>query len=156
MSRIKYNLGAVVAIPLSSGKFAYAKIFKNETLGVYKIIAKSILRLEEVVANGFAFHQPCTDIAIKKGDWPIIGEDPFPSEEAAWPPPLATCYVKESNEWTMGGIPRISFKGETRTASFEEARGLWILSASNRPEVFVRLIEDILVNGNGANYRVAG
>ena len=155
MKKIKYKLGSIVSIPLSEGRFAYAKVYKDNTLAVYGIISKTILPNKEVVKKEIAFSQPCTDSAIKNGDWPIIGVEPFLSEEAAWPPPLATCYVKKTNEWTMGGIPRISFKGETHTASLEEVRGLYILSASNRPEIFVRLIEDILIYGNGENYRVS-
>lgn len=154
MKRIKYNLGSIVAIPLSNGQFAYAKVHKNETLGVYDIISSEVLQVDEVVRKGFVFHQPCTDSAIKNGDWPVVGVDPFLNEEAAWPPPLATCYVKESNEWTMGGIPRVSFKGGMHIASLEEVQGLWILSASNRPEVFIRLIEDVMMRKNGDYYKV--
>ena len=54
----------------------------------------------------------------------------------------------------MGGIPRVSFKGGMHIASLEEVQGLWILSASNRPEVFIRLIEDVMIRKNGDYYKV--
>ncbi len=86
----KPTLGAIVAIPLPDGRFAFAKIFENYDLGVYDLVSDKIEPVGNVIKRKTAFFQHATDSAIKSGEWPIIGEEPFPNEEAAWGPPRAS------------------------------------------------------------------
>jgi hypothetical protein len=150
--KIKYLLGSIVAIPIKDNKFAFAKTFKGGNLGVYELISNTILPLEEVLKYTISFYQYGTDTAIKNGEWPILGVEPFASEEEAFLPPMATCYIREADKWTMGK-PRIYFKGEDYFVSSKEVRGLDIFSVSN-PEGIIRVIEDRLIKGNHDNYRV--
>jgi hypothetical protein len=153
--KIKYLLGSIVAIPIKEKKYAFAKTFKDGDLGVYDLISKEILSLEDVLKRPISFYQYCTDTAIKNGHWPILGVEPFADEEEAWLPPMATCYDRETNQWTMGK-PRINFKDEGYFVSLKEVRGLDIFSVCVHPESMVRVIEDRLIKGNHDNYKVKG
>lgn len=155
MKKINYSIGSIVAIPIDKELFAFAKIFADDTFGVYDLISKSIETIDEIRMHEFAFYQAATDIAVKNGSWPIVGVEEFYSKEKSYPPPFATCYIKEKNHWTMGGFPRIFHKGEIKKSSLEHVAGLWILSVCNSPEAFIRLIEDILINKNGNCYKVS-
>ena len=53
----------------------------------------------------------------------------------------------------MGG-PKLYHRGQIRSATLDEVRGLYVLSVSPKPEVFVRLIEDILIHRLGEQHRV--
>lgn len=150
----KYSIGSIISIPLPDGRFAYIKAFKDRTFGIYDLVSNGLLPVAEVVRNPFSFFQSSTDLAIKNGDWLVIGAEPFSNEDSAWPPPQATCYLRESNEWTMGGIPRIDYRGQMRVATLDEVRGLDIMSACHLPELLVERIVDRLVNGNHEQYKV--
>jgi hypothetical protein len=152
----KISLGDVCAIPMPNGSFAYAKIFRDGEYGVYDLLTSDIAAVHAVLKHSIVFYMVGTDSAIKKGVWPIIGADPFVSDEDAWAPPKASFYLKETNEWTMGGVPRVIDKGQTRVATFDEVKGLDILMIQPRPEYLVEIIVDRLVNSNHADYKVAG
>jgi Immunity protein 26 len=152
--KIKYMLGSIVAIPIKENKYAFAKTFKDGNLGVYDLISNAILPLEDVLKHPISFYQYGTDTAIKNGEWPILGVEPFADGDEAWLPPMATWYHRETNEWTTGK-PRIHYKGEGYFVSLKEVRGLDIFSVSN-PEGIVRVIEDRLISGNHEDYKVKG
>lgn len=152
--RVKYKAGALVAIPLPTGQFAYARAYKDAEFGVFGIVSDQLLSAEQLISKPIVFFHAANDDAITAGTWPVIGLWPFKSEDEAWAPAKATCYVRETNEWTMGGVPRIDHKGQMRVATLEEVQGMDILSVSHRPELFVQVILDRLVNGNHANYKV--
>jgi Immunity protein 26 len=153
--KIKYLLGSIVAIPIKENKYAFAKTFKDGDLGVYDLISNAILPLEDVLKHPISFYQYATDTAIKNGEWPILGVEPFASEEEAWLPPMATWYIKETDKWTTGKT-RIYFKDEGYFVPLKEVRGLDIFSVCDRPESMVHVIEDRLIKGNHDNYKVKG
>ena len=153
-SKQKYTLGSVMAIPLPDGRFAYAKAFNDSTFGIYDLVSNGLLPIADVIHNRFSFYQASTDVAIKSGEWTVIGAEPFADEDSTWPPPQATCYVRETNEWTMGGIPRVDQRGQMRVATLDEVRGLDIMSVCHRPELLVERIVDRLINGNHDEYKV--
>lgn len=150
----KYVVGSIIAIPLTNGKFAYAKIFNGTDFGVYGIISDGILPLSSVISSSIVIYQSSTDSAIKTGEWKVIGEEPFIDPESAWAPPQATFYVRETNEWTVFGKPHIYHKGKERMATLEEVRGLDIMSVCHRPELLVEIIIDRVINGNHEEYKV--
>ena len=143
-----------MAIPLPQNRFAFAKVFKSADFGIYDLVSDKIEPLEAIVKRPFAFFQASTDKAVKSGEWLVIGAEPFSSEEEGWAPPRATCYVRETQEWTMGGIPRIHHKGKMQSASIEEVKGLDILSVCPTPQGTVHIIVDRLIRGNNDRYKV--
>jgi hypothetical protein len=105
-----------------------------------------------VTRHPIVFFQSATDSAIKSGEWPVIGTEPFPDEESAWGPPKAS--------GVLPGIkvdPRtlqIRYKGVSRRATLKEAAGLDIGTFSQRPDLFVNIVVDRLINGQHDKYRV--
>jgi len=153
-SRKKYQVGSVIAIPLPDGRFGFAKAFNDFDWGVYDLVTEGMLGLESVTKHPFSFFQACTDSAVNDGSWPVIGQEPFSSVEDAWGPPKATMYVRDSNEWTMGGVPRVSYQGETMIATLDDVVGMDIASFCHRPDLLVKLIIDRVIKGNHDQYRV--
>lgn len=141
-------------MPLPDGRYAYMKTFKDHSFGIYDLVSSERLPFAEVIPNRFSFYQSGTDAAIKNGEWVIIGIEPFADEDSAWIPPQATCYDRETNKWTMGGIPRVDEKGQMRIATLDEVRGLDIMTFCPRPELFGEIIIDRVVNGNHDEYKV--
>lgn len=150
----KYKAGLIVAIPLSDQrKFAYAKVFNDFDLGVYSFLSNEIETPERVVKNKFLYFNAVTDRAIKKGNFIILGEEPFPDEESSWAPPMASGVFP--GDLTATGVLFIAHKGEMRSVwhAPQEADGMDIRSFCQTPELFVEEVVDRLVNGNNRKYQ---
>ena len=149
--RQKYKAGQIVAIPLPDHQFAFAKVFNSFDLGVYDFLSDKIEPIERVVEKEFLYFSGVTDRAIKDGTFHVIGEEPFPDEESAWAPPMASgVFPGDSDMDTL----RIDHKGVSRNATPQEAAGMFIRGFFPRPEIFVNRIVDRLVKGNNDKYRV--
>jgi len=151
-SKPKYKLGMVVAVPLPDGRFAFGKVFKDTDLGVYDFVSKKMESLKAVTAHKIAFFQPVTDEPIKSGEWPILGEEPFPDEESSWGPPKVVGVFPEME--VDPSRLKISHKGTYRQATPKEAAGKDIELFCQRAELCVDIIVDRLINGNNDKYRV--
>jgi len=149
--RQKYKVGQIVAIPLPDHRFAYAKVFNGFDLGVYDFLTDEIEPVERVVKHKFLYFNAVTDRAIKGGTFLVIGEQPFPDEESAWAPPMATGVFPGN---PRVGVLHIVHKGTMRGATPQEAAGLDVRDFSHRPDLFVTDIVDRLVKGNNRKYRV--
>jgi hypothetical protein len=148
----KPTLGAIIAIPLPDKKFAFARMFKNYDLGVYDLVSDKIEPPDKVAKHKIAFFQHATDAAIKSGEWPIIGEEPFPDEEAAWGPARAAGVLPGVE--LPPSMLRLSYKGSTRPATPKEVAGLDMDLFCQRPELCVDIIVDRLIKGQHDKYRV--
>ena len=149
--RQTYKVGQIVAIPLPDQRFAYGKVFNNFDIGVYDFVSDELEPMERVVKKKFLYFSGVTDRAVKDGTFLVIGEEPFPDEESAWAPPMASgVFPGDSDMSTL----RIDHKGNSRSATPEEAAGLYIRGFFPRPEIFVNRIVDRLVNGNNQKYRI--
>src|SRR4051812_2656797 len=120
MRKSKYQIGAIVAVPLPGGKYAFAKIYKDLHLAVYDLVSNKIESFEDVISHKISFFLAVTDRPIKSGDWPVIGQQPFPDEESSWAPPMVV--------GTFPGMEvdptrlKITHKGTGRLAKPGEAR----------------------------------
>jgi hypothetical protein len=149
--RQQYKVGQIVAIPLPDHKFAYAKVFNEFDLGVYDFLSDEIEPLSHVVKKKILYFNGVTDRAIKDGTFIVIGEEPFPDEESAWAPPMASgVFPGDDDLRTL----HIDHKGVSRKATPQEAAGMYIRGFFPRPEIFVKRVVDRLVNGNNRKYRV--
>ena len=151
-SRYKYKTGSIVAIPLPDGTFAFAKVFRDHDFGVYSLVSKKVEPLEKILEHEFAFFQASTDSAILTGDWPIVGEVPFPDEESAWGPPRGGGNLPQEGVGTPS--PMLHHKGKMRSASIEELIGLDIEGFCQNPELFVDVLVDRLIKDDHTDYRV--
>ncbi|SFO42533.1 Imm26 family immunity protein [Nitrosospira briensis] len=148
----KYKVGQVLAIPLPDKRFAYGKVFNDLDVGVYDLLSDDIKPVEQVVKHKILFYSAVTSSAVKNGDFLVIGEQKFPDEESAWAPPMVMGINPEDHS---DGFLHIAHKGDVRGASPEQATGLDIRVFSQRPDLFVRLIVDRLVEKNNLKYRYA-
>ena len=150
--KAEVQVGQIVAIPLPGGRFAYAKVFNDFDLGVYDFLSDEIAPVERVVKKKFLYFNSVTDRAIKSGAFIVIGEEPFPDEESAWAPPMASGIFPEDDD--METLQIDQRKGDSRYATPKEAAGMYIRDFAQRPELFVKDIVDRLVKGNNREYRV--
>lgn len=150
--RPKPRLGSVVAIPLPDGKYAFAKVYRDQDLGVYDFVSNKIEPLSVVTRHRIAFYQGSTDARIISGEWPVIGEEPFPSDDAAWAPPRAGGVFPGMQIFPE--LLQITFKGSRRHATMEEAAGLDIATVAIDPDSFIEELVDRLVNKNYAKYQI--
>jgi hypothetical protein len=113
--RIRPKAGDIFQIPLPDGRFAYGKVFRDASVGVYQKIFDS--PTEPPIEAPFAFIVGLYDDILKSGMWPIVGHEPLESEEDEWPPPN---FVQDE----ISGAYSIYHKGEMRPSSEEECRRL--------------------------------
>ncbi len=152
-NRVNANLGSVIAIPLPCGKYAFAKVYKDQDLGVYDFISEKIEPLSVVSRHAIAFYQGCTYKPIRSGLWPIIGEEPFPDENVAWAPPRAS--------GVLPGMPifpemlQITFKGVLRHAKLNEVVGMDIATLAIDPETFIDEVVERLIKHDHTKYRIS-
>jgi hypothetical protein len=147
-----YNLGAIIAIPLPDGRFAYAKIFRDYDFGVYDYISEQIEPAYEIIKHEIIFFQSATDSAVKSGDWPIIGEEPFQDDESSWGPPKAAGVLPGDGMSLVG--PLLSYRGTLKNAKVEEVLGLEIEEFCQTPDLFIEVIVERLIKGEHDKYRV--
>ncbi|GAB1723840.1 MAG: hypothetical protein GDA65_17955 [Nitrospira sp. CR1.1] len=151
-NRYKCKVGLIVAIPLPDGRFAFAKVFNDNFFGVYSLVSKKIEPLEKIIKHDITFFQSATHSAVILGEWPIVGEDPFPNEESAWAPPQAAGNLPQDNLGTPS--PMLYYKGKMKSAKIEDLIGLDIFSACPEPDLFIDVLVDRLIKGDHSEYRV--
>ncbi len=149
-----HPVGTIVSIPLPDKKFAFGLFYNDPWIGIFECIQPTVPEIDDLLHRPIAFFNSINNQGLKVGGWKVIGEHRFATMDDGWPPPQATCYIVELNEWTMGGIPRINYKGQTLEATFEQVNGLDIAMANPRPEGLVRVIVDRLIDGNNDAYKV--
>lgn len=150
--RHKYKVGHIVAIPLPDGRFAFAKVFNDHDFGVYGLVSEKIEPVEKIVEHQIVFFKAATDSAVISGEWPIVGEEPFPDEESAWAPPQAAGNLPQDNLGVPS--PMRYHKGKMKSARIEDLTGLDRFAFSQRPELFIEVLVDRLIKGNHFKYRV--
>ena len=112
---IRPKVGDIFQIPLPNDRFAYGKVFRDASVGIYDQVFSSAQQLP--IESSFAFIIGLYDNILKSGTWPIIGHEPFESQEAEWPPP--SC-VKD----VISGDYSIYHKGQMRPSTEAECQGL--------------------------------
>lgn len=150
--RYRYKIGSIVAIPLPDGRFAFAKVYKNYDFGVYGLLSEKIEPLGKILEHEITFFHFATDSAIVSGEWPIVGEEPFPDEESSWGPPKAAGVLPQ---YGLGiTSTQLSHKGKSKSAPIEDLIGLDIASFSQHPELFVDMLVNRLIKGDHSEYTV--
>jgi len=116
--KIKYKIGDIVAILLPNKQYAYGKIFHDSTIGIYKLVTRTIAPIEKVIQSQIAFYAGFFDTKILSGDWSIIGTQQFFSDEEDWPPPKYVQDILNPQKY------RIYHKGMMRPATLKDIKGL--------------------------------
>lgn len=135
--------GMVVAIPLSDGRFAYAKLFRGGDFGVYDFLSSTPATLVEVTAKPFLYHQFGSDEPVRQGAWPVLGIEPFADNASSWGPPQAGGVYPGMDLDPI--MLQILHRGELRRASVEEVQGLDIAWVCQTAGQFVDVLLQRLV-----------
>jgi hypothetical protein len=75
--RKRIKIGDVYAIPLHNGKYAFGRIFKEASIGIYKYIRESI---EDIPKDEeYQFIVGVYEYVLKSGDWTVVScrKSPF-------------------------------------------------------------------------------
>lgn len=112
----KPQVGDVFQVALPNGRYAYGRVFKDATVGIYSQITDAP-NAAPIGSRDFLFHVGIYDDVLRSGEWPVIGHDPFGSGESAWPPAR---YIKDP----ISGEYSIYFKGEIRPAAAEDCASM--------------------------------
>ena len=103
-------------IPLPDGTFAYGRVYKDASVGIYRTITDEPNQ-PPIGSRDFWFIVGLYTDVLEGGTWPIIGRDDFGASESAWPPPM---FVKD----VITGDYRIYHHGVLRDAVEREVIGL--------------------------------
>jgi hypothetical protein len=115
---MSYRIGDIVAIPLPNGEFAYGKLHRDASIGIYDVVSDPLLPPTAVITKPFMFFSGIFDTAIKRGIWLKIGYEPFQDENSEWPPPAYIQDVIDPSKY------RIYFKGQMTPAKQSEIHSL--------------------------------
>lgn len=127
----RLKLGDIYEIELPNGKKAYARLFKEYTLAIYNgfyndysdvPLAESYLRYIGVYKN-----------VVTDSVWKIVGSRPFNDDEEAWAPPQVVVDA-------ITGKGSVYYKGEIKSCSFEECKGLEVVAAWDRAHIIDMLM----------------
>lgn len=130
---IRVRSGDVIAIPLGDARFAFGRVLKDASIGVYEYIADAQDK-PPPIDTPYAFVVGVYLDVLTSGEWPIVLRRPFPNEEDAWPPPSVVRDV-------ISGNVSIYHKGAMRSASREEIEGLEPAAVWNKEHILERIAD---------------
>src|SRR5688500_9770924 len=111
----KPKLGDVFQILLPDGRYAYGRVFRDASVGIYRMLsdAPNCPPTDE----NYQFIVGLYRDLLESGKWPIIANRRFPDDAGGWPPPYC---IRDP----ISGRFEIYHKGQTRKASEAECSGL--------------------------------
>ncbi|KSV60222.1 Imm26 family immunity protein [Acetivibrio ethanolgignens] len=131
MRKKRLRLGDIYEIPLPNGKNAYGRLYREYTLAIYKKRCTSIEELPNT--EDYDFFVGVYKDLLQDGEWKIVGNRKFITEEDAWAPPQ--CVV---DAITKTGS--LYYKGEIKPCTYEECKDLEVVAAWDRHHIIDRLM----------------
>lgn len=131
MKRNKMRLGDVYEIPLPNGRVAFARLYKEYTLAVYKNFYTDISELP--LSEEYSFFVGAYKDLLQDGEWKIVSNRPFAADEEAWPPPQC---IKDK----ISGKYSLYYKGNILPSSEEECKELEHVAAWDRNHIIDRIM----------------
>ena len=86
----RIKLGDIYAIPLPDGKYAFGRAMKDAGIDIYKDISNNPHDIPTV--EEYQFIVGLYRDVLQSGEWQIVDNRKFNSEEEAWPPKT---YIKD-------------------------------------------------------------
>jgi hypothetical protein len=107
MVKNKFKIGDVFEIELPNKKFAYGRVYKDASVGIYNKVTDAP-GMPPVGLRDFMFIVGMYSYILEKGVFPIVAHDPFLTEDEAWPPPacIKDPIGKDFNVYYMGLIKK--------------------------------------------------
>lgn len=127
----RLKLGDIYEIELSNGKKAYARLFKEYTLGIYNGIYDDYSEVP-VIESYFRYIGVYKDV-VTDGCWKVVDNRPFSDDEEAWPPPMVVVDA-------ITGKGSLYHKGKIKSCSFEECKDLEVVAAWDRKHIIDMLM----------------
>lgn len=86
MKRQRRTVGAVIAIPLGDGNWAFGRALESPLMAFYDLRSTTLLTPEAVVQAPILFRIWVVKSALRKGGWQIVGRIPLEPEllESPW------------------------------------------------------------------------
>lgn len=114
--KIRFKVGDVFQITLPNGKYAYGRVYKDASVGIYNHISDHP-DAPPIGSRDFMFNVGMYEDVLSSGNCPIVGHDGFEDRESEWPPKN---FIKDQ----ITGKYSIYYMGEIKAASEEECKGL--------------------------------
>jgi hypothetical protein len=130
------RVGDVVQIELAGGRFAYARVLRDASVGVYRELSDEP-RCPPSANSDYRFAVGIYDDALAKLE--IVGHHPSAEPADDWPPPFRI-------DDPITGRTSIYFCGEKRSATATEVKGLETAAVWELAHI-VRRIETELAEG---------
>lgn len=127
----RLKLGDIYEIQLPNGMNAYGRLFKECTLAIYDTRCCDISELPQ--NETYQFYVSVYKDLLQNGEWKIVGNRKFESEEDAWSPPR--CVV---DAITKKGS--LYYKGEIIPCSYEECKNLEVVAVWDKHHLIDRLM----------------
>ena len=83
--RISRRPGAVVAIALGDGTYAFGRVLKEPLMAFYDLRADQIPPVNEIMQAKILFRIWVMNSAVTKGNWPIVGHAPLVEADQVLP-----------------------------------------------------------------------
>jgi len=145
-SKHKVQIGDVYAVPLDSSnqRYGYVRMYHDPDVAILAVTSgQQLLELAEVEKYPIVRDVGSLRTNIEKGQWPILGNLPFGSEEEAWPGP------RKQVSKIRPDIKKVVFKGHFISAEkFGEYENLPVFTTLTDEE----LVEEINSNPNLFHY----
>lgn len=127
----RLKLGDIYEISLPDGRNAYGRLYKEYTLAIYDTRCNDVSELPE--DNTYEFYVGVYKNLLQDGEWPVVANRSFASEEEAWPPPMVII-----DAITQKGS--LYHKGIISPCSYEECKDLEVVAVWDRHHVVDRLM----------------
>lgn len=131
MKKKRIKLGDIYSIPLPNGKFAFARLYKEYTLAIYKNIYNDISELPS--NEEYMFFAGVYKDLLQDGEWENVANRPFKSDEDAWPPPQC---IKDK----ISGKYSLYYKGNIMPSTEDECKELEHVAAWDRNHIVDRIM----------------
>ena len=86
IGRARANPGDVCELPLGDGRYAYGRVLRDASIAVYRTVSHRA-GSPPLGEREFLFTVGIYEDVPGSANAPIVGHDPFSSEDESWPPP---------------------------------------------------------------------
>jgi len=118
--------GTVIQIDLGNGRFAYGRLFRDASIGIYRDTSASP-RNAPIGSRDYRFIVGISDRALRDAAVEVVGSDAFVDEDD-WPPPLSvTDPITRTIRIYHRGVIRDAHEDEIPTLGDLEPAAVWDL-----------------------------
>ena len=129
------KVGDVYQIPLPDGRFAYGRLYRDASVGIYRKVS-TVPNSPPIGSRDFLFIVGMYSDVPKTNNWVTVGKDPFPTPESEWPRPM---FVRD----VISGTFQIYHQGTFRDADVSEVSGLEEAAVWDHDQIIARILKEL-------------